>query len=326
MSRGIDRTDDRSQSAAVAGGPDRRPHTSVAAARPQRPARPPGHRRVDRGGPDRLVPLPSTARRQPVTHAGRHYRLRATESQTLEVLATFRVALDRDLVQDIYAGRRGAFARDLQSLSTQGLVEHRALAADRPGPFGDGADTDTGRAGRCCGTAPGRRASPPIRIARFTPGWGKPRELAHDASLYRMYLQAEPEIRRAGGTVHRVILDMEWKHRLYRVSNDDPSLSPEARQARLLELARAEELPVVDGHVQLPDVRIEYDTPAGDRTRVDLELATNHYHAGHLSAKQQAGFTVFSAGGSAARGVASLGGGRGGSGYDPRYLSGLLSL
>ena len=157
-------------------------------------------------------------------------------------------------------------------------------------------------------------------------GWGKPRELAHDASLYRMYLQAEPEIRRAGGTVHRVILDMEWKHRLYRVSNDDPSLSPEARQARLLELARAEELPVVDGHVQLPDVRIEYDTPAGDRTRVDLELATNHYHAGHLSAKQQAGFTVFSAGGSAARGVASLGGGRGGSGYDPRYLSGLLSL
>jgi hypothetical protein len=157
-------------------------------------------------------------------------------------------------------------------------------------------------------------------------GWGKLRELVHDANLYRVFLKAADPITSQGGTIRRVILDAEWKQRLYREANRDPGLSAEARHARLLERATAEGLPVVEGHVQLPDVRIEYDTASGERGRVDLELTTNHYHAGHLSAKQQAGFTLYSAGGHAGRGIASLRGGGGGTAYDPRHLSGLLSL
>ena len=108
--------------------------------------------------------------------------------------------------------------------------------------------------------------------------------------------------------------------------NDREEASAESRQARLADLARAEDLPVVDGHVLLPDVRIEYDTASGERSKVDLELTTDHYHAGQLAAKARAGFTLYSASGHAGRGVASLGGGRGGRSFDPHFLSGLLSL
>jgi len=156
-------------------------------------------------------------------------------------------------------------------------------------------------------------------------GWGKACELVHDANLYRMYLVEEARILREGGTIQRVILDDELKQRLYRELNDRGEPLAESRQARLADLARAEDLPVVDGHVLLPDVRIEYETASGERSKVDLELTTDHYHAGHLATKARAGFTLYSASGHAGRGMGSFGGGRSGS-FDPHFLSGLLSL
>jgi hypothetical protein len=49
------------------------------------------------------------------------------------------------------------------------------------------------------------------------------------------------------------------------------------------------------------------------------------YRRGQVAAKQAAGFTLYSAGGSATRGIHSLGGHRGAPAHD-RYLSELLSL
>jgi len=46
---------------------------------------------------------------------------------------------------------------------------------------------------------------------------------------------------------------------------------------------------VVDGKVSLPDLRIEYTNEEMEVARVDLELATDHYHAGHLAEKARAG-------------------------------------
>lgn len=156
-------------------------------------------------------------------------------------------------------------------------------------------------------------------------GWGKACELVHDASLYRMYLVEEARILREGGTIQRVILDDELKQRLYRELNDRGEPLAESRQARLADLARAEDLPVVDGHVLLPDGRIEYETASGERSKMDLELTTDHYHAGHLATKARAGFTLYSASGHVGRGMGSFGGGRSRS-FDPHFLSGLLSL
>jgi len=52
-------------------------------------------------------------------------------------------------------------------------------------------------------------------------------------------------------------------------------------------------LPVVDGKVSFPDLRIEYANQEMEIARVDLELATGHYHAGHLADKARAGFQIY---------------------------------
>ena len=42
-----------------------------------------------------------------------------------------------------------------------------------------------------------------------------------------------------------------------------------------------------------PDLRIEYANQEMEISRVDLELATSHYHAGHLAEKARAGFQIY---------------------------------
>ena len=40
-------------------------------------------------------------------------------------------------------------------------------------------------------------------------------------------------------------------------------------------------------------LRIEYANQEMEISRVDLELATGHYHAGHLAEKARAGFQIY---------------------------------
>ncbi len=57
----------------------------------------------------------------------------------------------------------------------------------------------------------------------------------------------------------------------------------------------------MNGKIPLPDLRLEYETAQGEMARVDLELATSHYHGGAMAAKAQAGFSFYAADGSGAR-------------------------
>jgi DNA-binding MarR family transcriptional regulator len=270
-------------------------------------------------------PLPSGSRREAFLYNRQTYTLRGSQSRVLETLATFRVVLERDLRKDVYRGLGARVGRELKSLVRQGLVATRDLAADRAGHHLRVATlTREGRALLEHHRGPARFSEEQDRPV-FN-GWGKAGELVHDASLYRMYLVEEARILEEGGTIRRVVLDDELKQTLYRELNQLKLASADERRATLAELAQAENLPVVDGHVQFPDVRIEYDTASGQRSKVDLELTTDHYHASHLATKARAGFSLYSASGHSARGVASLGGGRGGASFDPHFLSGLLSL
>ena len=45
--------------------------------------------------------------------------------------------------------------------------------------------------------------------------------------------------------------------------------------------------------IPFPDMRIEYDTPDGERARVDIELVTSHYRGRHLVEKIRAGFSIY---------------------------------
>ena len=46
------------------------------------------------------------------------------------------------------------------------------------------------------------------------------------------------------------------------------------------------------GHVQFPDVRIEYDINGRDHT-LDVEVMTPHYRGAHGAAKSGSGFTLY---------------------------------
>lgn len=79
------------------------------------------------------------------------------------------------------------------------------------------------------------------------------------------------------------------------------ALSPAEYAKRQEEVARQNGLTVVHGKIPLPDLRVEYETAAGELARVDLELTTGHYHGPALQAKAQAGFKFYAADGSGAR-------------------------
>ena len=53
---------------------------------------------------------------------------------------------------------------------------------------------------------------------------------------------------------------------------------------------------MVNGRVQFPDVRIEYEHPDGRRDVEDVEVTTLHYRGAHAAGKAAAGFTRFRAG------------------------------
>ena len=124
----------------------------------------------------------------------------------------------------------------------------------------------------------------------------KPAEILHDAAIYRMFKAEADRIEQAGGRVRRVVLDYELKQKAYSPLAKAKAL-PAAEYARRQEEIAAENgLKVVQGHIALPDLRIEYETSSGQQTHVDLELATEHYRGSHLASKAEAGFKMYAAG------------------------------
>jgi len=52
-------------------------------------------------------------------------------------------------------------------------------------------------------------------------------------------------------------------------------------------------LPIVDGKISLPDLRVGYETADGECAYIDLELATENYRPAHMSQKLRAGFKTY---------------------------------
>ena len=139
----------------------------------------------------------------------------------------------------------------------------------------------------------------------------KPRELPHDAQVYRLFRAEAGRIETEGGRVVRVVLDYELKRDYQQYLNrpDRPADATLEQDRRAF--AEAHDLPVVRDHLELPDLRIEYETADGRLEHRDVELVTEHYSRGQLAGKAQAGFVMYRSGGG--------GGGRGGP-FDPRHL------
>jgi hypothetical protein len=95
-----------------------------------------------------------------------------------------------------------------------------------------------------------------------------------------------------GGTNLRVRLDFEIKSEVQKAIHAERKAAPKRDLGEIKQQVAAQhELPIVDGTIQIPDARIEYDLDQGSRTgHADIEVLTAAYHAGHLRAKGQAGF------------------------------------
>jgi hypothetical protein len=126
--------------------------------------------------------------------------------------------------------------------------------------------------------------------------------------------------------VHRVVLDYELKASIYATLAKARSLPRLAYAKRQREVAQANGLQVVGGRIPLPDLRLEYQTAEGDLTKVDLELATHHYHGAYALEKASVGFKLYADGPSASRLNARLTRGRGPVPDGPGLTDAILSL
>jgi hypothetical protein len=191
-----------------------------------------------------------------------------------------------DLANLGYAGNRSGMDNDLRNLMRQGLLQRRGTSALKRESQHVLTLTKQGQGFlRRQNLVPGDQA--------IYSGLVKPKESNHDAALYRLYQKAAGEIERNGGKVLRVQLDYELKEKLYRKLSKTQTQDEGRNHRSKLAFAEQLRLPVVNGKVAFPDVRIEYANQEMEISRVDLELATGHYHAQHLAEKASAGFQIY---------------------------------
>src|SRR4051794_32859805 len=152
----------------------------------------------------RQIDLPRTDERTRVAFHGREYQLRASEVQVLATVGAFRVVDTRDL-----SGNQPRWHGDLEALRRQGLVDVRAQQGDRS------ALATLTPAGRDVLQGHQRVQRGEARQVYYA-GIVKPRELAHDAQLYRTFTQAAERLDRVGARVMRIALDYELKREYQR--------------------------------------------------------------------------------------------------------------
>ena len=234
----------------------------------------------------RDLPLRSNRERSPYSDRDRTYSLRLSEIHTLTDVGRFRVVAVEDLANLGYAGNRAGMDSDLGNLVRQGLLQRRGTSALKKESQHVLTLTQQGqRFLQQQGLVPEDQT--------IYSGLVKPKEAHHDATLYRLYQKAAGEIERSGGKVLRVQLDYELKEKLYRKLGKAQTQDDVRNRRSKIAFARELHLPVVNGKVAFPDVRIEYANQEMEISRVDLELATGHYHAQHLSEKARAGFQIY---------------------------------
>ena len=264
----------------------------------------------------RDLDLPRGPQRERVDVDGREYKLRGSEVRTLATIGAFRVVAAADLRDD---GDHPGDLRhgDLEHLRREGLV--RSVGSlDRHDRSAVLTLTKRGRAV----LEAHRRSAPDGRPQAFYAEKAKLRELSHDARVYQAYLRVASRLHERGARVLRVVVDDELKREYQRFlqdGNKDRSTSegrPTRSQRDVEQWAREHDLPMVDGHVQFPDVRLEYVEPDGRREVEDVEVLTPHYRGAHAAAKSGSGFTGYR--------IGSSGANRGAPPFDPDVAAEVL--
>ncbi|GGA80258.1 hypothetical protein GCM10011507_34370 [Edaphobacter acidisoli] len=227
--------------------------------------------------------------------------LREEEQKVVVEVGRFRVIRTDDLAETVYNNRRSRMERDLAFLRQKGLIEIDTVNARR-----DGRGGRVDRIEVVVLTNEGRTLAHMVgglpRDQRLYSGLVKPREVEHDTQIYRAYRKHAERIESSGGTNLRVKLDFELKAEIQKAIHAERKARPQREMSAIKqEVAERFDLPFVNGTIQVPDVRIEFDREVkpddlgqGARTgHEDIEVLTAAYRPGHLRAKAQAGFHVY---------------------------------
>jgi hypothetical protein len=234
----------------------------------------------------RQAELLAQRERTEIRNRDRSYSLRPSEIHTLTEIGKFRVVAVEDLAKHAYVGDRSRLDSDLRNLVHQRLLERRDTSVLKK----ESRQVLTlTKEGKCLI----RRHGFVLDDQAIYSGFVKPKEAEHDAALYRLYHKAADEIECKGGKVLRVQLDYELKEKLYSKFGRTQAQGEVQTQRSKEAFAHQLQIPIVHGKVSFPDLRVEYATEEMEIARVDLELATSHYHAGHLAEKARAGFQIY---------------------------------
>jgi hypothetical protein len=253
--------------------------------------------------------LPRGLERELVLDRDRVYELNGEDSRMLAAVGAFRVVPERDLdSRDV--------GLDCRNDSLEHLVEARLIRTLSIDGHDPGVTlTDRGRDL----LEANRRDRDDDRHQQFYTGVSRPREVSHDAQLYRAYQRTEKQLRDEGAEIRRVILEQDLK-RAYQSflqehnrGRPDSDGRPDRDPREIAQWALEHELPYFDDRVHFPDFRIEYDLDGSEGHR-DVEVLTPHYRGAHAASRARTGFAC----------VRVRTGGRSGRWFDPGLAEDLL--
>lgn len=227
----------------------------------------------------------SERRRKHEDH-GQSYSLRESEMQAMADIGRFRAVDVKDLARFAYQDDEARMKYDLESLRTQGLVEEKTFF--RAHKSTRQIVTLTERGHRVV-----KKASGLPTEQRIYHGIVKPRELDHDADLYKVYQKAVEQIQEKGGKPLRVRLDFELKESINREKQAAGHLPEEMRRRWLRAIAEEHGLTIDGTSIHLPDIQVEYETRDGRVERENLELLSRNYREDGIRGKAAAGFKIY---------------------------------
>ena len=238
----------------------------------------------------------SATRERRSKHHGRdrEFNLRPSEIEAMADIGRFRTLDRKDLTRFVYGGQDTRANADINNLRRQGLIEEKTVFRANKSPRKMVTLTEQGQR-----VLRSLRAVPASQ--KTYRGFVKPKEIEHDADLYKVYQKAAQRISEQGGRVTRVRLDFELKESINRARQVASEL-PEDMRARWLEAVAAEHGLTTDGKtIHLPDIQVEYQTQDGRIARENLELVSRNYREQGIRGKASAGFTMYARSGDTAR-------------------------
>lgn len=256
------------------------------------------------------VDLPRGRERELVLDRGRTYELHGEESRTLATIGAFRIVSERDLL-DSRDESPDARCDALEHLRDEGLVEIVSLDGRERAVVLTDRGLDLLEANR--------RERDDGRSQEFYAGVNRPREMTHDAQLYRAYRKTEERLKDEGAEIRRVVLEQELKREYQSFLQDgnrgkpDSDGRPDRDEREIARWAQEHELPYFDDKVHFPDFRVEYEIDGRERHE-DVEVVTPHYRGAHAVSRARTGFVCFH----------TRTGGRGGRPFDPRLAEELV--